>query len=309
MPLTDYAVTPLDVHWFIRVLRLWNRSLGLKTALSRAIRPGARVFDAGCGNGFIAFLAMNLGAGRVVGVDRADVTIARRIAEENGWAPSIDFIQGELQGFATDEKFDVLAAMIYHNNPNLDLRQSALTYALRERLLAPGGVSIPDRVRYFAYACDWPSQDLGTQRLDLERTIRELEGAYQLKLQSLRDLAAETPDLHAIPPFWPRGDVSVLPTGRMHRPDARLLSPPAFFAELDYRKTFAGYPELASFAIVSPGTFTTVLWVQELLYEDVLLFSHESLSWIENPCAVKPGDRCQVQITKEWLASNVLTIL
>jgi hypothetical protein len=64
-----------------------------------------------------------------------------------------------------------------------------------------------------------------------------------------------------------------------------------------------------AFDIVSPGTFTTVLWVQELWYEDILLFSHESLTWIENPRRVEPGDHRRVPITVEWLSSNVLAIL
>jgi SAM-dependent methyltransferase len=301
-----------NVHWHIRLLTRWNRTLPLRTAFARAVRPGSRVLDLGCGTGLLSFFAIQAGASTVVAVEKEAPDLARSLARENGWDHSIDFVQADVRELDLPGRahgFDVIVAMIYNNNPILDERVSPLVFAARDKFLAPEGKLIPDRVRYSAYACDWPSQDIHTRQLDLERTIRDLERQYQMKLQSMLELARRTPDFKYLPDKWESnvGRRPAIPTGRVNRLDARLLSGEMPFVEIDYRGAFGGFPPSLELRMTAAGTFNSVIWVQELLYEDVLIFSNESYSWLEIPRTVKPGDRCLVSIDDQWRETNVLS--
>ena len=74
-----------------------ERILALRLALSSAIGPSSVVLDAGCGSlGVLAIMAARLGARRVVAVDTGPLEVARELAEENGVADRIEFIQSDL---------------------------------------------------------------------------------------------------------------------------------------------------------------------------------------------------------------------
>ena len=54
--------------------------------LEKAVKPGAKVLDMGCGSGILGVSAMLLGAGSVVGVDIEEdsIRVSRENAERNG---------------------------------------------------------------------------------------------------------------------------------------------------------------------------------------------------------------------------------
>ena len=87
-------------------------------ALERAVRPGTRVLDVGCGSGILAITAAKLGAREVLAVDvDADCV---RVTEENARANNVDGVVRAKQGSAGEAwpfgqpaaGFDVVVANI-----------------------------------------------------------------------------------------------------------------------------------------------------------------------------------------------------
>ena len=103
-----------------------------RVILERAgLGPGMRVLDVGTGVGDVAFLAADLvGAeGSVVGLDRSEVALARarERASERGLT-NIEFRSGELQGWRSDEVFDVVIGrliLLYVDDPVVTVRAVA----------------------------------------------------------------------------------------------------------------------------------------------------------------------------------------
>lgn len=114
-------------------------------ALGEAIRPGSLVLDIGAGAGILSLIACRLGAGRVIAVEPAPaIHVARELAAANGFADRIEFIQG----LSTDVTLDTRADLIVSDMRGvLPFHQQHLPSVAdaRARLLAPGGVLIPQQ--------------------------------------------------------------------------------------------------------------------------------------------------------------------
>jgi ribosomal protein L11 methyltransferase len=88
-------------------------------ALERAIAPGARVLDAGCGSGILSLVAAKLGARAVFAVDIDDA--CARITNENARANKVEGVVRAARGTLGDawpfadppaRRFDVVVANI-----------------------------------------------------------------------------------------------------------------------------------------------------------------------------------------------------
>ncbi len=89
-------------------------------AIAAAVRPGDTVAEIGCGPGVFSLLACRAGARRVFAIESDDsIQFARQLAAANGFEDRIEFFQS-------------------------DSRKTELPDA-RQRLLAPGGIMIPQR--------------------------------------------------------------------------------------------------------------------------------------------------------------------
>ncbi|HSE23713.1 MAG TPA: 50S ribosomal protein L11 methyltransferase, partial [Pyrinomonadaceae bacterium] len=83
-----------SVYFYGRMLADTPRLRTYVEALKRSVKPGAVVLDLGCGPGFFALLACQLGARRVYAVEPDDVIqVAREAAVANGYAERIEFFQ------------------------------------------------------------------------------------------------------------------------------------------------------------------------------------------------------------------------
>lgn len=288
----------------LNLLLHYERALTLRSIIRDTIRPGAKVLDAGCGVGLLAMWAIDAGADRVVGVDVDTLALARRLASENGMASRLQFVEADLWDFdlpAERNTFDVILAMVYLNDPRRDDRQTKLVFRLKERFLANGGCVVPNRVRYYARACEWPQQDHKTRQARLRADIADLEGRYDLRFQGLCEAVTAEP----WKPQFPVRDRD----GRLDLSQARLLSDPEPVADIDYGK--AGAPSVSGLEIQSgaPGMFNTIVWTQELWFDEQLIFSNESVSWIVNPQLVRAGSTYTVRLDGQWEERNLARLV
>ena len=260
--------------------------------------------DAGCGLALLSIWAVQAGATDVLAVDQAAIELATALAEENGCSETIRFLAQDLNTLECvddNDRFDVIMAMVYLNDPRRDEGQSKLAFSLKNRLLKPQGLMIPSRVEYHAFACDWISQDLPTRHGNFGADVSALEERYGVKMQSLSRALRHRPTQEYFP--------DRRPDGKLVRPDARLLSDSKKVAVIDYEGDPTGFPEVTTFQLSGQGFFNTVLFVQKLYFRDQLIFSNESVSWVSNPALVSAGDTCKVYLDDEWRQDNVLRIL
>ncbi|MDP6609259.1 MAG: 50S ribosomal protein L11 methyltransferase [Vicinamibacterales bacterium] len=187
-------------------------------ALREAITPESVVLDIGTGTGVLALLACRFGARRVYAVEPSDVIeVAREIAAANGFSERLEFLQATSTAVELPEQADVIVSDLGGALPWFQNHIPAIVDA-RRRLLAPGGVLIPERdVAWAAVvdACDlydrrtrpWTDNDFG---LDMEAARRIVVNSYtrgqiaedQLLTETVRwaTLAYEVvddPNLHA----------------------------------------------------------------------------------------------------------------
>lgn len=134
-----------NVHDFGWMMADRVRTEAFTAALRRAVRPGCVVADIGTGAGVHAFLACKLGARRVYAIEPLDVIeVAQSIARANGFADRIEFIQALSTEVELPERADVIVSDLRGALPLYDGHLPSILDA-RRRLLAPGGVLIPQR--------------------------------------------------------------------------------------------------------------------------------------------------------------------
>lgn len=123
------------------------RMRAYRDALAASIEPGASVLDLGAGTGILSLLACQLGAGRVYAVEPSDaLVVARQLAQDNGYAGRIEFLQASSLDVRLPAPADVMVSDLRGVLPLHGGHIPAIVDA-RRRLLAPGGVQIPARDR------------------------------------------------------------------------------------------------------------------------------------------------------------------
>ncbi len=114
-------------------------------AIARAVRPGDTVVDIGCGPGLFSLLACRAGARRVFAVESEDCKkFGRELASANGFKDRIEFIQRDSRKMELPERANVIVSDLRGALPLYDQVIPSLEDA-RQRLLAPGGIMIPQR--------------------------------------------------------------------------------------------------------------------------------------------------------------------
>lgn len=158
----------LDYH--LSMLLDTARMDSYRRAIAASVQPGDVVVDIGCGTGVLSFMACEAGARRVYAIEGGPVIeAARELAVDNGFADRIEFLSGWSIDVGIPEPADVLITETI-GNAGLDEGIVAWTCDARQRLLRPGAVVLPQRLRLWvgaaesfddhAVVSDWWSPDL-----------------------------------------------------------------------------------------------------------------------------------------------------
>jgi SAM-dependent methyltransferase len=137
----------LDEHR--RYLTDQRRAAAYRVALAEVVEPADVVLDLGSGSGLLGYLACEAGAKSVIAVDQGDiVSLARRVAADNGYGDRITHIQALSVELELDTAVDVVVCDqiggLVHDAGILSCFADA-----RQRLLAPGGRFVPAAFRIF----------------------------------------------------------------------------------------------------------------------------------------------------------------
>jgi len=139
-------------------------------ALKQAITPGCVVLDIGAGTGIFSLLACQYGAAEVHAVEPSNaISLGSTLAEANGYQDRITFHQMLSTGLALERPADVIISDLRSILPLFQQHIPSIIDA-RERLLAPGGVLIPQSDRlyvslvqapeiYWQYEAPWLRND------------------------------------------------------------------------------------------------------------------------------------------------------
>jgi protein arginine N-methyltransferase 1 len=127
-----------------------RRTNAFKAAISQCIKPGDRVVDIGAGTGILSLFACRAGAEKVYAIEStAMVSLARKFAEENGYADRVSFIHAHSLEARLPEKVDaVVSETLGHGGLEENILGSLLN--ARTRFLKPGGIIIPRRIIIYA---------------------------------------------------------------------------------------------------------------------------------------------------------------
>lgn len=183
------------------------RTDAYEQALRQAVRPGAVVLDIGTGTGIFALMACRFGARHVYAIEpNPAIEVARMCAAANGYADRITYIEGLSTAVDLPEKADVIVSDVRGTLP-LNGGLSAVIDA-RDRLLAQGGVLIPQR------------DNLWLAVVEAKELYRSVSGPwedhpYSVDLRPARPLVINTRSFGTV------------------KPD-QLLAEPQLWATLDY---------------------------------------------------------------------------
>ncbi len=296
------------VHMML-LARAPERILALRLAMSSAVGPSSVVLDAGCGSlGVLSIMAARLGARRVVAVDAGQLDAARALAEENGVADRIEFIQCDLADLpAATGSFDVIAGMVYFNEPRRDLAQQQLMAGIATRFAQPGTAFIPGTVRYTVAGYDSarPDPTERTRQDCWESAVGRAEALTGITMAAIRHFPST--DYSTISTL--EEQLSPLPGPRpaqfrrtMAGPDRTLVTSRELFTEISYADpaTASAYPRDLALTITAPGRLDTSIWRQELKFGDLLIRRTETTHPLTPPRDVQPGDTAVLSTDGGW---------
>ena len=142
-------VSRYDSLMFDKVIRQWNlladraRVASYRKAIHAVVEPGDVVADIGTGSGILAFFAVQAGARKVYAIEQnAIIDDARELAELNGWAEKVVFIEGRSEHVELPEPVDVIISEIL-GYFGIDEHVFRSSIDARQRFLKPGGKLVP----------------------------------------------------------------------------------------------------------------------------------------------------------------------
>jgi len=278
------------VQGYIQMIEDVERVRAYLAALQRVVTSSTVLVEVGTGIGFFAIAAHKLGARRVIAIEPSDaISVARELARVNDCGGGIEFIQALASEVSLSEPADVVVSDLRGVLPLFEGHIEAIIDA-RRRLLAPGGLLIPEGDIVWAAVVEAP--DLH-KRQSLSTT-----GLSGIKLDVLGRFTTNT---------WIKARV---------RPE-QLLSGPECWTRLDY-KTIDNSNVTATldWTMQRDGTAHGLLaWFETTLIDDIA-FSNapSSLDLIygngffpfTKAVSVQQGDRASVRLQARRIGGDYI---
>jgi len=272
-----------SVHFYGQMLADAARMNAYTAALRRAVKPDSVVMDLGCGVGVFALLACKLGARRVYAVEPENIVgLAREVAAANGFSDRIEFFEKLSTEITLPEPATIIIADLRGVLPWFERNIPSIIDA-RERLLAPGGVLIPERDVLWASVVEAPEQ--------YKEIVGPWGNQFALDLAAGRRLVTNT---------WRKSRI---------KPE-QLLTAPACWTTLDYYEV--NNPDIH--AVVSLWAARTgtahgiAVWFDSELAEGIRFSNHPAAPEtiygtgffpFSDPVEVSEGDRITVQLAAD----------
>ena len=147
-----------SLHFYGQMIADARRMETYVAALRKTVRSDSVVMDLGCGPGVLALIACKLGARRVYAVEPENVIgLAREAAAANGFADRIEFFENVSTEIVLPEPANIIVSDLRGVLPWFQQHIPSIIDA-RQRLLAPGGVLIPQRDVLWAAVVEAPKQ-------------------------------------------------------------------------------------------------------------------------------------------------------
>jgi len=276
-----------SVYFYGRMLADTPRMHAYVEALKTVVKPGAVVLDLGCGPGLFALLACQLGARRVYAVEPDDVIqIAREAATANKCTDKIEFFQDFSTEITLPEPADIIISDLRGVLPWYQSHIPSIIDA-RSRLLAPGGMLIPERDLVWASVVEAPESYNEIVR-PWERTDVELSTAKRVVINT-----------------WRKARIN---------PD-QLLSAPVCCYRVDYNTIESNDFETdISFGVDRSGTAHGFgIWFDSELVDDIGFSNHprepelvygQAFFPLEHPVEVEQGDRITLSLKADFVRNN-----
>jgi type I protein arginine methyltransferase len=260
-------------------------------AIAAAVRPGDTVAEIGCGPGVFTLLACRAGARRVFAIESDDsIQFARPLAAANGFEDRIEFFHSDSRKTELPERVNVIVSDIRGVLPLHDHAIPSLEDA-RQRLLAAGGIMIP-------------------QRDTLKAAVIEADEYYSRLISPWHK---SVPEVDLSPSLSPTLNQSY---GSSFKKE-QLLTQAQDWGLLDYT---AGAPKRVNaeldFHATRDGTAHGVcLWFETLLFEEIgyssgpggtaTIYGQLFLPWLE-PVTVEKGQKIRVGLHADLIGQDYI---
>ena len=277
-----------SLHFYGQMLADASRMDAYAAALRHVIKPDSVVMDLGCGPGVFALLACKLGARRVYAVEPNNVIgLAREAAMANGFADRIEFFDKLSTEITLPEPATIIVSDLRGVLPYYQQHLPAITDA-RKRLLARGGVLVPQRDILWAALVEAPEQYAELISPWQNQFDLDLSAGTRFITNTWRKSHIKPEQLLAGPVCWQRIDYHEIET-----PDAR--------AEISWRAARNGTAH--GFAV----------WFDSELVDDAGFSNHPAAPRMiygqgffpfSEPVELSEGDRIELRLAAKFMQDD-----
>jgi len=260
-------------------------------AITAAVRPGDTVAEIGCGPGVFSLLACRAGARRVFAIESDDsIQFARQLAAANGFTDHVEFFQGDSRKTELPERVNVIVSDIRGVLPLYDHAIPSLEDA-RQRLLAAGGIMIPQR------------DTLKAAVIEADKFYSRLASPWQRLVPGLDLSPALLSVLNQSYSSAFKNDQLLTRAQDWGLLDYTVGAPTRVAAELDFRAARDG------------TAHGVCLWFETKLFEEIgyssgpesagTVYGQVFLPWLE-PVALEKGRRIQIELHADLVGQDYI---
>jgi len=254
-------------------------------ALEEIVTPDSVVLDLGAGTGVFSVICCRLGARRVYAVEiNPLIKLVQEVVAANGFADRLEIIQKNSKDVELDEKATILVTDIHGGFPLYESSVETIIDA-RERLLTDDAIILPSREKIFFAVSE-------SEEIYEKQVSRYLKDFHGFKIPASDRLVRNR---------W----------FSMRSEREQLLTPPAVFAEIDYKTVEeTGFSAEMEWEVTRAGVAHGLRgWFENVLYGDHGVSNSieakdstyaSPFFPFESPVTVEEGDTVTAMVSAEY---------